>query len=1526
MKKIILFIALLASCVIGVSQPPIVNRQPSRSNTLMDHDLFVDFTFRTPVFADTTAANAAGSLDSCGRMVFTYDVMAHWSRACDPKRWVRVGSTTSITGSQSIFIAGDGSPGAPYTPTLIVSQQSNNAVTVNPDGVFVPTQVQNGRIEGGIVIHRTGLTYTVTAARYAINGVVYTSPETDITLPNANADDRIDGFVVTTSGTAISLTGTPDPSNPQNPSYDPATQLPLTFVLVQAASTEPAFCRDSIYYPNNGNTWLAVPSNVTRINTTATSDPYSVTQHIQLNAAQNNDRLRMEKGSTISFSTYTVMVLRIKSSAAWASTSRLEFQAYNLLTPLGTAVIIGDGTPYGFNSSNLAQYQTVIIPIANLGSNLSTANTIALTVRTTGANTISAKIDDWELLGCDGTPPPTSGSFWNTTGNAEGRTLFGGTLDNQVIQFVANNINHTQLKTDGTTWMQGTNPGISFQLGTFAAADYFIQRIANTNTLNVAAGGIISHTIAGTSVNSMSVANGHLFNSSAGAFQMQLNPTGQLLVGTNSQTASNLVAFNSTTRAIRLTNQTDAQMNAIADDAGMLTYNTTNSIPYYNDGVNWIPLGANVTADNGLTMSTATNVQWGGTLLNTTTINTGGFTSVFTGANVGNILTLINTQAGAQGLQINTVGRGIEVTSSATGGAITAASTGSNTITAFSQTNGTYSVAATGIRSSTNTVVPLILLQIQTSGTAAAGIGTSIDFASELSNGSNAVSNSISSIWTDPTLATRTSQFIITGVNSSANNDIALFNGNGSIRFNDYGDGTFTGTPTASLLVDVDGNIIEGAVGITADNGLNMSSATNARLGGTLLQNTTIATTSSFTLTVSGSEPTTTNGIFNVTQTAATGYGVYATANSTSNAAILGQSSTSIGVNGSGNVGVLGSTTSGTGLWGTATSGIGLLISTVSGTNAAIFRSNPSSTNTVVEVASFERTTSGTAANNIGIAVGLKAEVDNLTTQTSTQFISKWTTAAAATRTSQFIITGVNSSVTADIFTLAGNGAMTLGAAYQGSGAGYLAVDNAGLVTWSSGSGGGGGDVLKVGTPANDQLGVWTGNGTIEGDVDLTFTGSSLTIGVAGSTTGQLLLTGLTSGTITIQGASAAGTYTLTLPTDDGGAGQYLKSDGSGNLSWDSPAGAGTVTSFTFTDANGFDGTVTTSTSTPTLSLAVTATGILKASGGVISAAVSGTDYLPINGGTSVATVGTITTGTWQGTTVGATFGGTGQTTVTSGQILYGSALNTWARLNPGTTGQVLTLSVAGFPVWSTPGSGTGTVTSVSGGTTGLTFTNPTTTPTMTGTLGFANGGTSATSRQDAINALAGAVTNGQVLRGNGTNIVMGQVNAATDITGTLQLANGGLGTTTITSGQIFIGAGVNTIIKGQILGTANQINSTFNGTNYIISHAFNPTEQVLTSGAVITWNLLNGGNALLTLTNTGATLASPSNVVPGYTYTLRIIQGSGGGRTIATWTNIHWTGGTLPTLQTAVGKMDVIRLYAVSSSYFIGTLIPDVQ
>lgn len=80
----------------------------------------------------------------------------------------------------------------------------------------------------------------------------------------------------------------------------------------------------------------------------------------------------------------------------------------------------------------------------------------------------------------------------------------------------------------------------------------------------------------------------------------------------------------------------------------------------------------------------------------------------------------------------------------------------------------------------------------------------------------------------------------------------------------------------------------------------------------------------------------------------------------------------------------------------------------------------------------------------------------------------------------------------------------------------------------------------------------------------------------------------------------------------------------------------------------------------------------------------------------------------------------------------------------------------------------------------------------VTGTLPVANGGTGQTTLQAAINSLAGAVTSGQYLRGNGTNVVMNAIQAgdvptlnqntsgtAAGLSSTLVIGSGGTGQTT---------------------------------------------------------------------------------------------------------------------------------------------------
>lgn len=76
-------------------------------------------------------------------------------------------------------------------------------------------------------------------------------------------------------------------------------------------------------------------------------------------------------------------------------------------------------------------------------------------------------------------------------------------------------------------------------------------------------------------------------------------------------------------------------------------------------------------------------------------------------------------------------------------------------------------------------------------------------------------------------------------------------------------------------------------------------------------------------------------------------------------------------------------------------------------------------------------------------------------------------------------------------------------------------------------------------------------------------------------------------------------------------------------------------------------------------------------------------------GQASIDTVGTITTGTWQGDTVGAIYGGTGISTYSKGELIYSDATDSLARLAAGAEGTVLQMNGSGEPVWGDIDGGT---------------------------------------------------------------------------------------------------------------------------------------------------------------------------------------------------------------------------------------------
>jgi hypothetical protein len=121
-----------------------------------------------------------------------------------------------------------------------------------------------------------------------------------------------------------------------------------------------------------------------------------------------------------------------------------------------------------------------------------------------------------------------------------------------------------------------------------------------------------------------------------------------------------------------------------------------------------------------------------------------------------------------------------------------------------------------------------------------------------------------------------------------------------------------------------------------------------------------------------------------------------------------------------------------------------------------------------------------------------------------------------------------------------------------------------------------------------------------------------------------------------------------------------------------------------------------------------------------------------IGGYSQLTGVGTINSGTWQGTTIATAYGGTGQTTYTNGQILIGNTAGSLTKTTI-TAGSNISVTNGDGSITIAVAGAVGSVSSVdvSGGTTGLTTSGgPITTSgtiTLAGTLNLVNGGTGAT-------------------------------------------------------------------------------------------------------------------------------------------------------------------------------------------------------
>lgn len=364
-------------------------------------------------------------------------------------------------------------------------------------------------------------------------------------------------------------------------------------------------------------------------------------------------------------------------------------------------------------------------------------------------------------------------------------------------------------------------------------------------------------------------------------------------------------------------------------------------------------------------------------------------------------------------------------------------------------------------------------------------------------------------------------------------------------------------------------------------------------------------------------------------------------------------------------------------------------------------------------------------------------------------------------------------------------------------------------------------------------------------------------------------------------------------------------------------------------------------------------------------------------GGSSIVTVGTVGTGTWQATAVAVAYGGTGATDAGTARTNLGLAIGTNVQAWDGDLDAIAALAgTSGFlkktaaNTWSLDTSTylSTAVTSFSAGTTGLTPSTGTTgAVTLAGTLAVANGGTGGTTAATArsnlsaaasgansdITSLAGLTTALSVAQGGTgattaanarTNLaaagsgavtgsgltmttarVLGRTTAATgaiEELASVPVTLGGTGATDAATARTNLGLGTAATMtgpSGTIVGTTDT--QTLSGKTLTAPTVTDYSESVVTANTTTAYTISLTSGTVQNLTLTGNCTFTFPTATAGKSFLLVLKQDATGSRTVTWPAAVKWPGSTAPTITSTASKADLYAFTADGTNWYGRTL-----